>query len=275
VPRLIRSALDRAKIGRPGRVASGVDVVGDLAVVRLQGLGSGEKRRFGEALLGELPQVKGVFEQEGAIEGELRLRPLRHIAGEDRTLTVHRENGCVFKVDVARCYFSPRLSTERLRVAGEVKPGEYVLNMFAGVGPFSIPPAKLAGARVLSCEINEYAAGLHEENDRLNKVDKLVEVVNGDASRLSETTSKKFDRILMPHPSRADRFLGVALSMARKKATIHYYRHVLGRDEAEARAALEAELAGNVPSRSAIKIRKVREVGARWLEMAADVKLPG
>jgi tRNA (guanine37-N1)-methyltransferase len=275
MPRLVRSALERSKIGGLGRVATGVDVIGDIAVVRLVGLEAGEKRRFGEALLSQLPHVKGVFEQEGAIEGDFRLRPLRHVAGERRTLTVHRENGCLYKVDVARCYFSPRLSTERLRVAGEVRAGERVLNMFAGVGPFSIPVAKLAGARVLSCEINDYAARLHEENDRLNKVDRLVEVVNGDASRLPEKTKAKFDRILMPHPSQADKFLGVALSLAAKRATIHYYRHVLGRDEGEASASLKDELAGILPPKSAFKIRKVREVGARWLEMAADVKLPG
>jgi tRNA (guanine37-N1)-methyltransferase len=218
--------------------------------------------------------VKCVYEQEGGVEGEFRLRSLKHLAGEKRTLTLHRENGCVFRVDVARCYFSPRLSTERLAIAGQVAPRERVLNMFAGVGPFSIPIAKTAGARVTSCEINEYACDLHEENDRLNKVQDKVRVIRGDAAELPTEEKSKFDRVLMPHPSQADKFLPAALAMAKKRAVIHYYRHVLGKNKDEASARLIEELSGLVPPRTQISTRRVREVGPRWLEMAADLRLP-
>ena len=111
MPRLIRSALERAGIERPGSVSTGVDVVGDIAIVKMEDLPRGEKRKIGEALLREVKSVRCVYEQEGGIEGQHRLRRLRHLAGEARTLTLHRENGCAFRVDVARCYFSPRLST--------------------------------------------------------------------------------------------------------------------------------------------------------------------
>jgi len=218
--------------------------------------------------------VKCVYEQEGGIEGEFRLRSLKHLAGEKRTLTLHKENGCVFKVDVARCYFSPRLSTERLRLAGLVAPKERVLNMFAGVGPFSIPIAKISGAKVTSCEINEYACDLHDENDRLNKVQDRVKVIRGDVAKMPRNGRAKFDRVLMPHPSQADRFLPAALAMAKKRAMIHYYRHVLGVSPEEASARLVEELSGVVPPRTRITTRKVREVGPRWLEMAADLRLP-
>jgi tRNA (guanine37-N1)-methyltransferase len=248
--------------------------VGDIAIVRLTELSAAEKRRLARALIEEVRNVKCVYEQEGGIEGEFRLRSLKHLAGEKRTLTLHRENGCVFKVDVARCYFSPRLSTERLAIAGRVAQRERVLNMFAGVGPFSILIAKTAGARVTSCEINEYACDLHEENDGLNKVQAKVRVVRGDAAELPSKEKSKFDRILMPHPSQADKFLAAALAMARKRASIHYYRHVLGESEDEASARLVEELSGMVPSGTRIKTRRVREVGPRWIEMVADLRLP-
>ncbi|MGP8124337.1 MAG: class I SAM-dependent methyltransferase [Nitrososphaerales archaeon] len=263
-----------ARIRKPERVSTGVDVVGDIAIVRLPELSAAEKRRLARALTKEIRNVKCVYEQEGGIEGEYRLRSLKHLAGEKRTLTLHRENGCVFRVDVARCYFSPRLSTERLRLAGLVAPRERVLNMFAGVGPFSIPIAKNTGARVTSCEINEYACDLHEENDRLNKVQDIVRVIRGDAAEMPRKVKAKFDRVLMPHPSQADRFLPAALAMSKKRAVIHYYRHVLGENVGEASARLVEELSGVVPPRTLIKTRRVREVGPRWLEMAADIRLP-
>lgn len=248
--------------------------MGDIAIVRLSGLSSVEKKRVAKALLSELKNVRVVTEQEGGIEGDFRLRKLRHLAGERRTMTLHRENGCAFKVDIARCYFSPRLSTERLRVARLVGPEERVLNMFAGVGPYSIPIAKAARAEVVSCEVNEFAAKLHVENNKLNKVDDLVTVVEGDASDLPELVSGRFDRVIMPLPSDADKFLHVALRMTKKGGTIHYYRHLLGENKAEAAKALRAELAGLLPPRTKYEVRKVREVGPRWVEMAAEIHAP-
>jgi tRNA (guanine37-N1)-methyltransferase len=275
VPRLIKAALERAGVKDAGRVSSGVDVIGDIAIVRLSDFSSSEKRRVAGALLEELKNLRVVMEQEGGVEGEYRLRTLRHLAGEKRSMTIHRENGCSFKVDVAKCYFSPRLSTERLRIAETVRPSERVLNMFAGVGPFSIPIAKLKGAKVLSCELNEYAARLHSENDTLNKVEGLIEVINGDAANLPNTTKGKFDRVLMPLPSEANRFLPTALAMAKKGGTIHYYRHVLGVDEDDATSSLLEELRALLPRTATFTTRRVREVGPRWVEMTAEIRVPG
>jgi len=252
-----------------------VDIVGDIAIVRLSDFTSSEKKKVADVLLSDLKNVRVVMEQEGGIEGEFRLRKLRHLGGERRTLTVHRENGCSFRVDLARCYFSPRLSTERLRVAELVKPKERVLNMFAGVGPFSITIARKAGAEVISCELNGFAARLHEENNGLNKVESLVTVLQGDAAELPELTGLKFDRVLMPHPSESDKFLATAFMMVKKKGTIHYYRHVLGEDENEAEAGLREELGGLVPRGTRFNVRRVREVGPRWFEMAAEIRVRG
>ncbi len=273
MPRLIRTALERARVPRPERISTGVDVIGDIAIVRLSGMGKRERKRIGEALLKELKNVNCVFEQEGGIEGEHRLRSLRHLAGEKKTLTLHRENGCAFRVDVARCFFSPRLSTERMRIAEKVGPKERVLNMFAGVGPFSVLVARKAGARVTSCEVNKYACQLHEENNILNKVAGLITVVNAAAEDLPGRARTKYDRIIMPHPSQADKFLPTALGLARGGAVIHYYRHVLGRDAEEASLKLEEELSELLPESARYSTRRVRDVGPRWVEMAADVKL--
>ena len=275
MPRLIRAALEGAGVRETIHAGSGVDLVGDIAIVRLEELTPSEKRKVAKELLASLKPVKVVLEQEGGIEGEYRLRRLRHLAGERRTSTVHRENGCSFRVDVARCYFSPRLSTERLRVASRVEKTERVLNMFAGVGPYSVAIAKLRGAKVVSCEWNAFAAELHVENNRLNKVEGRVEVIRADARDLPSLTNGRFDRILMPHPSEADAFLPTALGLAGRGAVIHYYRHMLGRDEQEASASLREELATLLPSKTKSRIRTVREVGPRWVELCAEITAPG
>ena len=182
----------------------------------------------GGAIMDSMKNVKAVFDQEGGLEGDFRLRRLRHLAGEDRTLTMHRENMLRFMVDVEKCYFSPRLSTERARIADLVGDGEVVLNMFAGVGPYSITIAKRKRAEVYSNELNEAAYRLHLENNRLNKVEQRMHMLNEDALGLPASMGIKFDRILMPHPSQSDRFLATAKRLLKTKGWIHYYRHVSG-----------------------------------------------
>ncbi len=271
MPRLLRKSVVGLGEAEASTIQTGIDVIGDLAIVKFPKLSDTAKRRVGETILKEMKNVSGVFEQEGGIEGEYRLRRLRHVAGERRTVTLHRENQCSFKVDIARVYYSPRLSTERLRVATMVSQGESVLNMFAGVGPFSITIARRRRARVTSCEANRYAYELHLENNQLNKVADRIRTMNVDAATLPSDLSEKFDRILMPHPSRADRYLRTALDLIADKGVIHYYRHVPGMNFEEAKASLLNELAG-IAGLSSVNIRRVREVGPRWLELVADIQ---
>jgi tRNA (guanine37-N1)-methyltransferase len=220
-----------------------------------------------------MKHVKAVFDQEGGLEGDFRLRRLRHIAGEERTLTMHKENQLRLMVDVEKCYFSPRLSTERLRVSDLTAEGEMVLNMFAGVGPYSITIAKRKKATVYSCELNTYAYELHVKNNALNKVEGRVRMFNEDASKLPDILDERFDRILMPHPSQSDRFLPAALRLARPGGWIHYYRHVSGYDLSEADEVIGAELHEILGEGPTFKTRKVREIGPRYLELVADIHL--
>jgi tRNA (guanine37-N1)-methyltransferase len=229
------------------------------------------------AILGEMKNVKCVYGQEGGIEGEFRLRgQLRHIGGEARTTTVHRENGLRLKLDVETCYFSPRLSTERLRVAQRVSEGERVLNMFAGVGPYSILIAKKT-QDVWSCELNAAAFSFHLENNRMNKVEGRIKMIQGDARSLpallsgGEKEVAPFDRILMPHPSQSNLFLPAALSMLAPEGIIHYYRHVSGEDEDEAEGNLRAELDALCPELRLASLHRVRVIGPRYIELVAEL----
>jgi tRNA (guanine37-N1)-methyltransferase len=254
---------------------TGIDVIGDIAIVKLGDEGRDAGSAVGTAVMEAMKNVKAVFDQEGGLEGDFRLRRLRHLAGEDRTLTIHRENTLRFKVDVENCYFSPRLSTERARIAALVGDGELVLNMFAGVGPYSITIAKARKAKVYSNELNGTAYGLHVENNRLNKVESRVHMLNEDAMGLSQSLDVRFDRVLMPHPSQSDRFLGTASSLLKKGGWIHYYRHVSGANLREAQATLEDELRGLVGTGATRNIRRVREIGPHYLELVADIRLEG
>lgn len=272
--KLLREALAGAISPEEARaVETGIDVIGDIAIVKLDESVKAKGPLVGKTILASMKNVKAVFDQEGGLEGDFRLRKLKHIAGEQRTMTTHRENQLRFLVDVEKCYFSPRLSTERARIADLTAEDEKVLNMFAGVGPFSITLVKRKDATVFSNELNSFAYELHLKNNAMNKVEKRVRMFNEDASRLPEELEDGFDRVLMPHPSQSNRFLPVALSLTKPGGWIHYYRHVSGYDLPEAEQALRDELEGMLYGRGRFTMRRVREIGPRYLELVADIQL--
>ena len=261
-----------SKWGELSYLESGIDVIGDIAIVKLRPGSEGKEKSVAEAILAEMRNVKCVYGQEGGIEGDFRLRKLRHLGGEERTTTTHKENGIRLKLDVETCYFSPRLSTERLRISEKVAKSEKVLNMFAGVGPYSVLIAKRT--RVWSCELNHAAFDYHVENNRLNKVEDRIKMIEGDARLLPEELEGDgpFDRILMPHPSQSNLYLPAALAMLAKGGVVHYYRHVSGEDEAEAEKTLVEEVVGIARGTSVASVRKVRAIGPRYIELAADLR---
>jgi tRNA (guanine37-N1)-methyltransferase len=131
--------------------------------------------------------------------------------------------------------------------------------------------AKRKRATVCSCELNEEAFDLHVENNRVNKVEEKVRMVMADAMRLPGLLNERFDRILMPLPSRSNLYLGAALSLAKPGGLIHYYRHMSGKNVAEAEANLAHELSSIAGERRGFTTRKVREIGPRYIELVAEI----
>ncbi|MEM3730788.1 MAG: class I SAM-dependent methyltransferase family protein [Candidatus Bathyarchaeia archaeon] len=207
-------------------VYNSYDVVGDIAILRLTEKSEKQGNIIAKTVMDIHKNVKTVLAQTSPVHGEFRLRKLKYIAGENKTVTVHRESGCLFSVDVEKCYFSPRLFYERLRIARLVKAGEVVVNMFAGVGCFSIIIAKHSQAsKVYSIDINPVAIQFMEKNVRLNRVFGRVIPLFGDAKEVvKEKLCGKADRVLMPLPEKAYEYLPYAvLAIKKPEGQIHYY----------------------------------------------------
>ena len=119
-----------------------LDVIGDIAIIDIPPELKSRENIIGEAILQTHRNIKTVLAKAGAISGTYRVREYDFIAGEQKTQTIHKEFGCQYHVDVAKAYFSPRLSHEHERVASLVQKGETVVDLFAGVGPFSVLIAK-------------------------------------------------------------------------------------------------------------------------------------
>jgi tRNA (guanine37-N1)-methyltransferase len=105
-----------------------------------------------------------------------------------------------------------------------VKKNERVLVLFSGVAPYALVIAKHSPAKhVTAVELNPHGHKFAEEHVRLNKLQSKITAVRADAKAWCVKSKEKFDRIIMPLPMTADKFLAAALRIAKKNATIHLY----------------------------------------------------
>src|SRR5439155_9072497 len=175
---------------------SSFDVIGHVLLVKLPDELRAHEKAVADALLrANGPRVRTVALDEG-VGGELRVRKLRVLAGDADTRTEHVEHGVRVRVDPATCYFSPRLATERMRVARLVRPGERVVDLMAGVAPFALVIAKHSeAARVDAVDLNEAAVAFARENVKLNKVEGRVFPERADARAWSRDHAGVADRV--------------------------------------------------------------------------------
>lgn len=199
-------------------IVGAYEILGDIAIIDQH---ENDAQGMADILI-KSNKIRTVLQAESPIEGEYRTRKFSFLAGEKRTETLYRENGCRYLLDVAMVYFTPRLSTERMRIADQVKDRDKVVDMFAGVGPFSILIAKkFPSSQVIAIDKNPVAIKYLRENVRLNKV-KNVEIREGDA-REEVRGILDADRIIMNLPHSSIEFLDAALGIIKKGGVIHLY----------------------------------------------------
>lgn len=254
---------------------SSFDQIGDIIIVRIPDSLLAKKKVIGETLLKQVKIAKSVFYQASAVEGDFRTRNLEILAGDNKTETEYKEFGCKFTVDVENAFFSPRLSTERERISNLVQNGEIVVNMFAGVGMFSVMIAKKKKCTVYSIDINPIAAKLCEKNIKSNKLVGEIVSINGDALQIiQEQLQNKSDRTLMLLPERSDEFLESAINATKNGGIIHYYSHIHADKKSDAGKLSEEHYLQISPVKSEILGSKiVRAVGPRYYQTVVDVKI--
>ncbi len=195
--------------------------IGDVLILPLRPELEPYKHRIAE-VYAQVLGVKTVL-RKGRIGGEFRETNYEVLYGSD-TVTVHVENGIKYKLDVARIMFSPANVKERIRMAKVARPGELVVDMFAGIGHLSLPMAVHGKARVIAIEKSPYTFQFLVENIELNGVQDRMTAYNIDnRDFLGEDIA---DRVLMGYVVTTHEFIPKALSIAKDEAVIHYHNTV-------------------------------------------------
>lgn len=247
------------------------EVIGDIALIEDE---VPEPEKVAEAIMKVKNNVRTVLAALGPVEGEFRTRRFRTIAGEDRTSTIHREYGCRYYIDLERAYFTPRLATERSRILAQVLEGQTVVDMFAGVGPYSIMIAKKSPRiRVIAIDKNPDAVEFLRRNIELNSASN-VEAIEGDANIEAERFPGLADHIIMNLPHNAHDFLGAAVKLCAPGGIIHYYDITPEDDLFEGSLELIREAAKRAGRKTeTIDTRIVRSYAPHQLNVCIEMKV--
>jgi tRNA (guanine37-N1)-methyltransferase len=200
------------------------DVLGDIAVIIIPEVLLAREKLIADAILTNNPRIKVVAKRAGLYGGEFRTISLTLLAGEKRKETELLESGVRLRLNPERVYFSVRSGNERRRIASLVTPGEAVLVLFSGIAPYPLVISRFSKARtIVGIEKNPDAHDYALQNLQLNKKLCNIEILFGDAATLISSSNRRFDRIIMPHPTMAESFLPGALRVLKPGGYLHFY----------------------------------------------------
>jgi len=200
------------------------DVIGDIAMIIIPDQLVAKEQLIGEAILQNNRRIKVVAKRIGNYGGEYRTIGLEIIAGENRKETEHKEFGVRLQVNPERVYFSVRSGTERKRIADLTEAGEGVLVLFSGIAPYPLViSANSEASTIFGIEKNPEAHAYGVTNLKLNRKIRNVQLYCGDVAEVLPTLGNRFDRIVMPLPTRGHEFLDLAIQALKGQGSLHYY----------------------------------------------------
>jgi len=270
----VKSFVDLEKIRE--KLPHSFDVIGHVAIIEVPEEYQKEKRAIAKAIMQLNKHIQTVLEKASERKGAYRTREYRWLAGERSTETMHKEYGAIFKLDPRKVYFSPRELLERQRIASQVKPGETVMVMFAGVAPYAIQIARRQPAvkKVIAIEINPEAVKYAKENVRINKLSDKVAVIEGDVREKCKEWYGKCDRVVMPLPLGSENFLDIAVNCLKQSGYIHFYNWGSEPDIfANATAIVRREMKKMGVKYKILKKRKVLPYAPRKWKVCLDIKV--
>ncbi|MDH5481603.1 MAG: class I SAM-dependent methyltransferase family protein [Candidatus Bathyarchaeota archaeon] len=255
-----------------------IDFVGDIAIIEIPPELNAYKIVIGETILKAHKNVRTVLAKAGAVSGTYRTRNFDVIAGEPKTDTIHKEYSCQYYVDLAKAYFSPRLSYEHKRVASLIKEGEAIVDLFAGVGPFAVLIAKThQNVKIYAVDVNPHALAFLKRNIILNRVEDKVHPILGDArNAVRDKLSRVADRVIMNLPENAIEFVDAACEVLKPKGgTVHYYSFVSTSDSLENVKFRFTETVENMGKKveKILFSRLVRETAPYQWQVVLDAKI--
>jgi len=250
--------------------------IGDILIVSIPASLSHKKMEIGQLLLLMDEKVRLVLNDSG-IAGPFRI-PTREFIGcrlgaSDSAEVIHKENGCRFKLDVSKIMFS-KGNLEEKRILAADCSGETIVDMFAGIGYFSVPIAVHSKPKkIIAIELNPVSYGYLCENIRLNGVQDVLEPIFGDCRTL--TPENVADRVLMGYVGTTHEYLAAGIKAVKKEGGILHYHETVHLNDFPERPVARIMEAAEKCGREAMVLesRKVKKYSPGVYHIVIDAEI--
>ena len=213
----------------------GFQTLGNIIILKLKPKLLEKSKVIGQTYLDLLPKIRSVYINKGRIIGSFREpESIEFLVGEDNPIVEHKEHGIKYRFDITKIMFSKGNLNERRFLATLVKKGEIVVDMFAGIGYFSLPIAKHSEVgQIYSIELNPTSYKTLLENIKINHLEEKITVINGDCKKEVLELSRsgiRADRVIMGiFPAPKD-YIKEALCLTKEEGTIYHYEGVVEKE---------------------------------------------
>jgi tRNA (guanine37-N1)-methyltransferase len=199
------------------------DIIGKIAVFSKLPEEKKKQKSIANNLLKTNKNIETVLLKTKNFSGKYRLPKYKILAGKKTKEALYKENKSQFKLNLEKCYFSPRLANERMRISKQIKFNEIILVMFSGIAIYPVVISKNSNAKeIYAIEINPEAHEYALKNLELNKINN-IKLFKGDVKKIIPKIKIKFDRIIMPAPKNAYTYLSLIKNKIKKNTIIHLY----------------------------------------------------
>lgn len=169
---------------------SSYSTIGSIVHVNLKPELLEYKTIIGQVFKDKIKDCRSVVNKVDNINNVYRNFDYEVIWGSSDLKTTVKENKCLFDLDFSEVYWNPRLCTEHERILKKLEPGDVLFDVFAGIGPFSVPAAK-KGCIVLANDLNPNSCKWLETNKKKNRVENdLLTIFNKDGSKFIQEDFK-------------------------------------------------------------------------------------
>ena len=214
--------------------------------------------------------------RSGEIIGEKRESTVEMLVGEDDWV-IRKESGIKYGYHIKQCMFSSGNINERRRMGEVVSKNEVVVDLFCGIGYYTIPIlVKNNVKHVYSCEWNINSINALKYNLENNNVEKKCTIIEGDNRETTDNLENIADRVLLGLLPTAEESYHVALKCIKEEGGILHI-HGLSPSNNHEKFLLEtSEKLQKIDYNYIItnyKINKIKSYAPHWDHLVLDIQI--
>ena len=224
----------------------------------------------------EILQANRIGIQNEIDSGPTRKSQLELVHGGDGWV-VHRENFVEYEFDATQVMFSSGNVTERRRMGEIARENEIVVDLFCGIGYYTLPIlVKNKIKHVYSCEWNDNAIKALKFNLENNNVSKKCTIIEGDNRLTTKELTDKADRVLLGLLPTSEGSYQVALSCLKPKGGV---LHIHGLSPSNDYQRFVTETCKKLLDINAkykitdIQINKIKSYAPHWDHLVLDIEI--